>query len=67
MDLSLRHTLDIVVGRVGGLLSEEEEKPFEHLVAVEGSDGHVKEETVQHRLWDIGENVVEKGQGDTCK
>lgn len=34
VDLPLGHPLDIVVGRVGGLLSEEEKKPLEHLVAV---------------------------------
>ena len=67
MDLSLWNSLDIVVGWVGGLLSEEEEKPFEHLVAIESCYSHVEEETVQHRLRDIGENVVEEGQGDTCK
>lgn len=34
VDLPLGNPLDIVVGRVGGLLSEEEKKPLEHLVAV---------------------------------
>ena len=67
VDLPLGHPLDIVVGRVGSLLSEEEKKPLEHLVAVKGSDGHVEEQTVQHSLGDVGENVVEEGQGNTCK
>ena len=67
VDLPLGHPLDIVVGWVGSLLSEEEKKPLEHLVAVKGSDGHVEEQTVQHSLGDVWENVVEEGQGNTCK
>lgn len=67
MDLLLRHPLDVVVGRIRGLLSEEEEEPLEHLVAVEGGDSHVEEEAVKHRLRDVGENVVEEGKGDACK
>ena len=34
VNLPLWHFLDVVVGRIGGLLGEEEENSLEHLIAV---------------------------------
>ena len=66
MNLPLGHFLDVVVGRVGRLLGEEEENSLEHLVAVQGCDGHVEKQAVQHGLGNVGEDVLEERQGDPC-
>ena len=66
MNLPLWDLLDVVVWRIGGLLGEEEENSLEHLVTVQGCDGHVKEQTVQHGLGDVGEDVLEECEGDPC-
>ena len=60
MDLPLRHPLDVVVGRVGGLLREEERHALKHLVTVERRHRHVQEQPVQHGLGDVLEDVGEE-------
>ena len=49
MNLSLWDSPDVVVGRVGRLLHEEQGDPLEELVAGHGRHGQVEEEAVQHR------------------
>ena len=66
MNLPLWNFLDVVVGRVGGLLGEEEENSLEHLVAIESCHGHVEKQAVQHGLGDVGEDVLEECEGDPC-
>ena len=66
MDLPLGDFLDVVVGRVGGLLGEEEENSLEHLVAIQSCHGHVEEQAVQHGLGNVGEDVLEECEGDPC-
>ena len=46
MYLPLRDPPDVVVGRVGGLLHEEEGDPLEQLVAGHSRDGQVEEQPV---------------------
>ena len=52
MNFSLWDPPDVVVGRVGGLLHEQERDSLEELVAGHGRDGQVEEEPVQHREGD---------------
>ena len=52
MNFSLWDPPDVVVGRVGGLLHEQERDSLEELVAGHGRDGQVEEQPVQHREGD---------------
>ena len=52
VDLSLWDSPDVVVGRVGSLLHEEEGDPLEELVPGHRRHGQVEEQPVQHRQWD---------------
>ena len=65
MNLSLWDLLDVVVWRIGGLLGEEEENSLEHLVTVQGCDGHVEEQTVQDSLGNVLENVLQECECDS--
>ena len=58
MNLSLRDLLDVVVGRVGGLLCEEQQDSLEHLVTVESCHGHVEEQAVKDSLRNVLEDVL---------
>ena len=49
MNLSLWDSPDVVVGRVGRLLHEQQCDPLEQLVAGHSRDGQVEEQAVQHR------------------
>ena len=57
MDFALRNSTDVVVGRISGLLREEESNALKHLIAAESSDGHVKEKTIENGRWDVGQRV----------
>ena len=48
VDVGLRDLLDVVTGRIGGLLGHKEGHSLGHLVAVQGGHCHVQEETVQY-------------------
>ena len=64
MDLSLRHSFDIMIGRVGRLFSEQEHDSLEHLVAVQGGHCHVQKQAVQNRFGNVMKNVLEEDHGD---
>ena len=49
MNLSLWDSPDVVVGRVGRLLHEQQCDPLKQLVAGQGCHGQVEEQPVQHR------------------
>lgn len=57
VDFALRNSTDVVVGRISGLLREEESNALKHLIAAESSDGHVKEKTIENGRWDVGQRV----------
>ena len=52
MNFSLWDPPDVVVGRVGSLLHEEQSDPLEELVAGDSRHSQVEEQPVQHRQWD---------------
>ena len=54
---ALRDPPDVVVGRVGGLLHEQQGDPLEQLVARHGCHGQVEEQAVQHRDGDVVEGT----------
>ena len=64
VNLPLWDLLDVVVWRIGGLLSEEEENSLEHLIAVQSCHGHVEKQAVQHGLGNVDEDVLEECEGD---
>ena len=55
---ALWHTPDVVRGRVGALLGEEQGDPLKHLVAVEGRHRQVEEQAVQHWRRDVVQHVL---------
>ena len=65
MDFSLWYPFDVVIGRVGGLFSEQQHDSFKHLVTIERSGGHVEEQPVQHCLGDVGQNVLQECKSNT--
>ena len=67
MHAPLGDPLDVVVGRIGGLLGEEQEHALKHLVAIESCGGHVEKQTVQHSLGDEGKHVGQEREADTLE
>jgi len=63
--LSLRNSLDVVVGRICGLLCQEQGHSLKHLVSIEGGDCHVKEEAVKDSFWNVGKNFGEEEHTET--
>ena len=57
MNFTLRDPPDVVIGRVRGLLHEEQGDPLEQLVARHGGHGQVEEQPVQHRDGDVVERA----------
>ena len=49
-----------MIGRIGWLLGEEKGDPLKHLVAIQGSHGQVKEESIQNRGWDVVQDILEE-------
>ena len=65
MNFTLRDPPDVVIGRVSGLLHEEQGDPLEQLVTRYGGHGQVEEQPVQHRDGDVVERA-ELNENDVC-
>ena len=58
MYFTLWHPSDVVIGRIGGLLHEEQSDPLKQLVARHCSHSQVEEQPVQYR----DRNVVQRAK-----
>ena len=57
VDFTLGNSTDVVIGRISGLLREEESNALKHLIATESSNGHVKEKAIKDGRWDVGQRI----------
>ena len=63
VDLPLRHPSNVVIGRIRGLLREQQQNALEHLVAVKSRDGQVEEQAVQNSRGNVVQDHAQEGDG----